>query len=274
MKPRSGQKTHWTVVPWRTKRAWIRAMSSYKRTRQIENKDRVTRSRRGLFILAGMGAIWAGLIALLLFYGDTKVATAVNPSDASLHSNALTMCCYLISNSLTFVILLFVVLTIISMFYKKWEPHRKMFIGMMFSLVLTSYITVIVKHAVGRQRPYEQMPGKIDTLGTTPPTDPSMPSGHSSSSAALATSFALRAKGLTLPALLFIWSLLVAFSRMYLGYHYLSDVLVGSILGTVIAFISAYLFDRLYDSGRMTIKSEWTLITVLTAAWLINWYLM
>lgn len=240
----------------------------------VENKAGLPPSKRDVFILIGMGAIWASLLLILLLAGDTKVALWVNPTDAPLQSNALTMFLYIITNSLSFVILLFVVLTIISMFYKKWQPHRRMLIGMMFSLVLTSYITMFVKHAVGRLRPYEQMPGRIETLGASHPTDPSMPSGHSSSSATLAASFALRARGWTLPSLLYVWSFLVAFSRMYLGVHYLSDVLVGSIIGTMIAFGSAFLFDRLYDSGKMTRKAEWTLIAVLTVAWLVNWYFM
>lgn len=249
-------------------------MPSHERTPKVENKKHPAWYKRGSLILAGMGAIWAASIALLLVFGDTKVALWINPSGTDLRSSPVTMFFYVITNSLSFVILLFVILTIISMFYKKWQPHRRMLIGMMFSLILTSYITEIIKHSIGRLRPYEHMPGRIDTLGTGQPTDPSMPSGHSSSSAALAASFALRVKGWLVPALLYAWSILVALSRMYLGVHYISDVLVGSIIGTMIAFGSAYLFDRLYDSGNMTKKAEWVLIAVLTLAWLLNWCFM
>jgi undecaprenyl-diphosphatase len=65
-------------------------------------------------------------------------------------------------------------------------------------------------------------------------TDPhSFPSGHASRAAAL--TLVVLARGLPWPGLaLAVWSLLVGFSRVALGVHYLLDVAAGYLLGLAI----------------------------------------
>lgn len=44
--------------------------------------------------------------------------------------------------------------------------------------------------------------------------------------------------------MLFIWVILIGFSRIYLNVHYLSDVLAGFILGFIIMILSLVGMDR------------------------------
>jgi membrane-associated phospholipid phosphatase len=84
-----------------------------------------------------------------------------------------------------------------------------------------------LKLVVRRHRPVlEDLPALIST-----PTKLSFPSAHASSSFAAA-----RAYGRLLPAApLYAAATAMAASRVYLGVHYPSDILVGAALGTVVA---------------------------------------
>lgn len=114
-----------------------------------------------------------------------------------------------------------------------------------YSLTLTQGLTyglvVGVKHAVGRPRPYVNRPLRARASRHRPPAPGdahlSFPSGHASLSAALATSW-----GVSFPRWYVVgpgalWATGVALSRVHLGVHYPSDVLVGTILGVGVALL-------------------------------------
>jgi len=63
----------------------------------------------------------------------------------------------------------------------------------------------------------------------------SFPSGHSQAAFTSATFFALYIKRRR--ALLYSAAFMVAISRVYLGVHFVSDIIVGSLFGALIAWI-------------------------------------
>ena len=87
-------------------------------------------------------------------------------------------------------------------------------------------ISTSIKLAIGRKRPLvEDLPHLMAT-----PTGLSFPSSHSSSSFAAARAF-----GTLLPqAPLYTAASAMAFSRLYLGVHYPSDIAAGAALGSVL----------------------------------------
>lgn len=87
-----------------------------------------------------------------------------------------------------------------------------------------------IKYAVLRQRPY-LLPNAIvrNVPGFSTPVDPSFPSAHSATAFMIA--IFLSARYPKMGPLFIIMAFLIALSRVYLGFHYPSDVLVGAFLG-------------------------------------------
>jgi undecaprenyl-diphosphatase len=84
------------------------------------------------------------------------------------------------------------------------------------------------KAAFHRHRPYEHQLG--------PPSSAySFPSGHSATSFACATVLSSFAPRLRVP--FFLLATLIAFSRVYNGLHYPTDVLAGALLGVLTALL-------------------------------------
>jgi undecaprenyl-diphosphatase len=95
-----------------------------------------------------------------------------------------------------------------------------------------------LKKLSGRRRPCEIEPHCWATL--LPPDQFSFPSGHTITAFAVSVSLA-QFYPVFLPALLFC-AVSIAASRILLGMHFLSDVVVGSLLGMGLAITSHSLF--------------------------------
>ena len=87
---------------------------------------------------------------------------------------------------------------------------------------------------------------------------PSFPSGHTSNAFATATAtamiFAFPQWYVAVPV--FSWAGAVGYSRMHLGVHYPSDVLVGSSVGTESTWLGHWLNKRLFQSRTKRSKLQ------------------
>ncbi|MBQ8038346.1 MAG: phosphatase PAP2 family protein [Lachnospiraceae bacterium] len=90
---------------------------------------------------------------------------------------------------------------------------------------------MILKNLVDRDRPYEVL-NELKILIERQP-DSSFPSGHAANSLASAIVFFKMFKGKKSRVSILLAGLVMALSRVYVGVHYLSDVLVGISVGII-----------------------------------------
>jgi undecaprenyl-diphosphatase len=96
-----------------------------------------------------------------------------------------------------------------------------------FALAASHIPVHLIKKHYPRHRPYLAMPET--KMLVYPLKDHSFPSGHTTAIFSVLTPFVFHLPSLALP--LIALGSLVALSRIYLGHHYPSDVLVGVLLG-------------------------------------------
>lgn len=105
--------------------------------------------------------------------------------------------------------------------------HKALFIGETF--LASAFVTIASKSIFKRDRPYVTHPS-IQPLSVE--GSYSMPSAHTSSAFATATSLSMAYPKWYVVVPSFVWASSVGYSRMHLGVHYPSDVLVGALVGS------------------------------------------
>ncbi|MCW3120583.1 MAG: phosphoesterase PA-phosphatase related protein [Flavipsychrobacter sp.] len=96
-------------------------------------------------------------------------------------------------------------------------------------------IVVGLKYTVNRKCPYNTYPD-LDPYKRE--NDPSFPSGHTSSAFCTATSLSICFPKWYVIAPGYAWALATGYSRMHLGEHYPTDVLVGAAIGAGSAWLA------------------------------------
>ena len=79
----------------------------------------------------------------------------------------------------------------------------------------------------------------------------SFPSGHTQGFATWSSFFAIKVKKIWLSVLVGVLITLVAVSRLYLGAHYPSDVIVAVVLGVSLSAFGNYLFVKVKDTKKL-----------------------
>lgn len=148
-------------------------------------------------------------------------------------------------NPMAAIIVVIIVFFILCLFKMKRDGFY-----LVSSMLLSTLINTIFKFIVKRNRPLNML---IEQSGF------SFPSGHSAASACLAAAIYLiirnhstnkRLRRLSI-FILSIFSIYIAFTRLYFGVHYFSDVVTGLLSGLFVANLVEYLY---YCAGFITRK--------------------
>lgn len=136
-----------------------------------------------------------------------------------------------------------------------WDPRaiRGKFLAFTVSLIALGGLVRLLKEVIGRPRPYsffypEVSQGKVSVNCIFEMlTANSFPSGH----AATVFAAAVILNHFYGQKLLYLYpmALLVAFSRVYTGVHFVSDVLAGILLGTLWGLFSVWVMRNIEARG-------------------------
>ena len=137
--------------------------------------------------------------------------------------------------------ILWIALTVIFMFFKQTRKAAICSaIALLGSVILNN---LLIKPLVGRVRPYEVVEG-LKLMGKAA-TDPSFPSGHSAASFASAVAmFPHLPKKAGIPLL--VIAAMIAFSRLYIGIHYPTDVLFGIVDGILLGILAVFIGNIIF----------------------------
>ncbi len=124
-----------------------------------------------------------------------------------------------------------------------WEKRRIFPIASacVISGLLGNFMKDYLKKLVMRPRPFLDVPSLVPAI--KPPKSFSFPSGHTTLAFSVAFIISrILPKRYSIPA--FLIAGLVAFSRLYLGVHYPSDILGGICVGYVAGLVTEFLYKR------------------------------
>jgi len=126
------------------------------------------------------------------------------------------------------------------------RPGRRAAGQGLVSVATTSALVNLAVKRVGRRQRPDRAGVEVPTARhVRMPTSLSFPSGHSAVAFAFATGVGNRLPVVAVP--LHAVAGVVAYSRVHTGVHHPSDVVVGSVLGTVLAQLTTRALDHFFD---------------------------
>lgn len=131
-----------------------------------------------------------------------------------------------------------------------WTIDKKFAYKLVLAFLGSAVANAVLKKLFMRPRPYKEVGVRsiiTDTHGT------SFPSGHSQASGVLFYSLnnEYGSKYKYMKYLSYAILIIVPLTRMYLGQHYLTDVIVGTIIGIVAAIVGFKLFDLMGEKEHI-----------------------
>ncbi len=140
---------------------------------------------------------------------------------------------------------LFVVLLAIILFFAL--KTQRLSILVLISYIVSGLLAQLLKHSFNAPRPkvffnsntYQHF---ID--GVSIANCESFPSGHTTSAFALAFILAYSTNKKSFQVILLLLAIAAGYSRIYLGQHFLTDVLFGAFLGTLISVLTIFISNK------------------------------
>ncbi|NQV01124.1 MAG: phosphatase PAP2 family protein [Bacteroidia bacterium] len=146
------------------------------------------------------------------------------------------------SAATTYISIIMILIVILSSRFRKAGLMKSL--QMFATFFIAALINYTMKSYFLRERPfrvYESIE-KLAEGGSS-----SFPSGHTLEAFAMATVISLLFRRRKIQFPVFIWAILVSYSRLALGVHYPTDILAGVVFGIIIALAVDWGFRRSID---------------------------
>ena len=137
-----------------------------------------------------------------------------------------------------------------------WKEHkRRWIIPLWLTLFLSAVVSFILKFGVHRLRPFQQE--LVSMLAILEKSSHLVWNFSFPSFQAMLAFCAVPILAKEFPKFKYVWIIfagLVAFSRVYFGLHFLSDVIAGGLIGLILGWLVITLEDRYKFGDRIYIK--------------------
>lgn len=155
-----------------------------------------------------------------------------------------------------------VLISIISIIY--WTLDKKFGEYIAYSVLTSVLLNNAIKDIFKMKRPIGEE--GIRTLREQTATGYSFPSGHTQGASSFYGAMAIYLKKRVMYIIATVMIILIGFSRLYLGVHYLKDVIVGGILGVLTSLICYKLYNRVENKMLLYVITFAIFIPALTFA--------
>lgn len=182
---------------------------------------------------------------------DNNLITTINFDGSTAYDNFW----WFYTNGLTWAGLA-VAIVFYLVYYAKAEKKQILLIiaAVAFLFLLCDQIPAsVIKPIVARFRPSHNpdLEGQLSFVNGYMGGRYGFPSNHACNGFGIAMFLTLLAKNWKVSLTAFLWAAGSCYSRMYLGVHYPTDILVGALLGVCFAYLSFYLFKKVGGSPAL-----------------------
>lgn len=155
---------------------------------------------------------------------------------------------------------LYIALLLLVINNHKTVAQISLVIGMaLLAIVLSEGMAdLIVKPLVARLRPIHDtlMQDSIQVVNNYLAEGYSFFSAHASNTMAVAVFFSLLVKDRLFACTLITWALVNCWTRLYLGVHYPSDIIVGVVWGSVSGLFAYTIYNKVKDTRRLSVSDN------------------
>lgn len=176
---------------------------------------------------------------------DEFFITVFNGSNSMFIDNAAI----LLTNGLTWIPL-YLALVVLVIKNNEKISQVLLLLGSVFIVLVLSdgMCDYIIKPLVARPRPVcdPSLKGLVNVVNGYIPSGYSFFSAHAANTFAIAVFLSIVVRNKTFTAFMTFWALLNCWTRLYLGVHFMSDIVVGTLWGIISAVVAFLIYKKLY----------------------------